>query len=44
MTSPEATVVLGAAVIDDVIGLFVLAFLAASTTTAQPESFGVAPR
>lgn len=43
MTSPEATVVLGAAVIDDVIGLFVLAFLAASTTTSQPEAFGVAP-
>ena len=33
MASPEATVILGAAVIDDVMGLFVLAFLAASTTT-----------
>jgi len=43
MTSQEATVVLGAAVIDDVIGLFVLAFLAASTTTSQPDAFGVAP-
>ncbi len=30
MSSPEATVILGAAVIDDVMGLFVLAFLAAS--------------
>ena len=33
MSSPEASVILGAAVIDDVMGLFVLAFLAASTTT-----------
>ena len=33
MTSPEASVILGAAVIDDVMGLFVLAFLAASCST-----------
>ena len=43
MSSPEATIILGAAVIDDVIGLFVLALLAASTTTATRETFGVAP-
>src|SRR2546421_288529 len=42
MSSPEATVILGAAVIDDVMGLFVLAFLAASSTSAKGESFGVA--
>src|SRR5262252_4996170 len=42
MSSPEATVILGAAVIDDVMGLFVLAFLAASSTSMQGESFGVA--
>ena len=42
MASPEATVILGAAVIDDVMGLFVLAFLAASITTSKGESFGVA--
>ena len=42
MSSPEGTVILGAAVIDDVMGLFVLAFLAASTTT-KGEAFGVAP-
>jgi Kef-type K+ transport system membrane component KefB len=42
MSSPEATVILGAAVIDDVMGLFVLAFLAASVTTSGAESFGVA--
>src|SRR5215472_7857816 len=42
MASPEATVILGAAVIDDVMGLFVLAFLAASTTT-KGEAFGLAP-
>jgi Kef-type K+ transport system membrane component KefB len=42
MSSPEATVILGAAVIDDVMGLFVLAFLAASSTSAHGESFGVA--
>lgn len=44
MSSPEATVILGAAVIDDVMGLFVLAILAASTTAASTgEVFGVAP-
>jgi Kef-type K+ transport system membrane component KefB len=42
MSSPEATVILGAAVIDDVMGLFVLAFLAASSTPTHGESFGVA--
>ncbi|HVC48214.1 MAG TPA: cation:proton antiporter [Terracidiphilus sp.] len=42
MTTQEATIILGAAVIDDVMGLFVLAFLAASST-ASGESFGVAP-
>ena len=42
MASPEATIILGAAVIDDVMGLFVLAFLAASTTT-KGEAFGLAP-
>jgi len=42
MSSPEATVILGAAVIDDVIGLFVLALLAASTATSAGTSFGVA--
>lgn len=42
MSSPEATVILGAAVIDDVMGLFVLALLAASSTSSQGESFGVA--
>src|SRR6266481_7248166 len=42
MSSPEATVILGAAVIDDVMGLFVLAFLAASATTAKGEAFGLA--
>lgn len=42
MSSPEATVILGAAVIDDVMGLFVLAFLAASSTTAKGETFGLA--
>jgi Kef-type K+ transport system membrane component KefB len=42
MTSPEASVILGAAVIDDVMGLFVLAFLAASCSTTV-SSFGVAP-
>ncbi len=41
MSSNEATVILGAAVIDDVMGLFVLAFLAASITT-KGETFGVA--
>jgi Kef-type K+ transport system membrane component KefB len=43
MTTPEASVILGAAVIDDVMGLFVLAFLAASSSTASADSFGVAP-
>jgi Kef-type K+ transport system membrane component KefB len=43
MSSPEATVILGAAVIDDVMGLFVLALLVASTTASQGEVFGVAP-
>jgi len=42
MSSPEASVILGAAVIDDVMGLFVLAFLAASATSGQGEHFGVA--
>src|SRR5438874_7290656 len=42
MQSPEATVILGAAVIDDVMGLFVLAFLAASGSTAH-STFGLAP-
>src|SRR6266849_4171113 len=42
MSSPEATVILGAAVIDDVMGLFVLAFLAASGT-ATHGGFGLAP-
>src|SRR5213079_3175957 len=42
MNSPEASVILGAAVIDDVMGLFVLAFLAASGSTAH-SSFGLAP-
>ena len=43
MTTPEATVILGAAVIDDVMGLFVLAFLAASTSSEGASAFGVAP-
>lgn len=43
MTSPEAAVILGAAVIDDVMGLFVLAFLTAVTSTSAGESFGAAP-
>jgi Kef-type K+ transport system membrane component KefB len=43
MTSPEASVILGAAVIDDVMGLFVLAFLAAACS-AKTGSFGVAPQ
>src|SRR6266571_4097072 len=42
MASTEATVILGAAVIDDVMGLFVLAFLAASGSTAH-STFGLAP-
>src|SRR5262249_9047605 len=43
MTSPEASVILGAAVIDDVMGLFVLAFLAASCSSKGAQSFGLAP-
>src|SRR5437588_11997132 len=43
MASTEATVILGAAVIDDVMGLFVLAFLAASCSTTGSNAFGVAP-
>src|SRR6266542_5867787 len=43
MSSPEASVILGAAVIDDVMGLFVLAFLAASSTSAKVDAFGFAP-
>jgi Kef-type K+ transport system membrane component KefB len=43
MVSQEATVILGAAVIDDVMGLFVLAFLAASITTTKGTAFGFAP-
>src|SRR2546422_2852439 len=42
MASPEASVILGAAVIDDVMGLFVLAGLAASTVTTKGEAFGAA--
>jgi len=42
MSSDEGTIILGAAVIDDVMGLFVLAFLAASIT-AKGDSFGLAP-
>jgi Kef-type K+ transport system membrane component KefB len=43
MATQEATVILGAAVIDDVMGLFVLAFLAASTASSKGEVFGLAP-
>jgi Kef-type K+ transport system membrane component KefB len=43
MSSPEASVILGAAVIDDVMGLFVLAFLAASATSGKVDAFGLAP-
>ena len=43
MTTIEATVILGAAVIDDVMGLFVLAFLAASCSSAGADAFGLAP-
>ncbi len=43
MSSPEASVILGAAVIDDVMGLFVVAFLAASATSAKVGAFGFAP-
>ena len=41
MSSQEGSVILGAAVIDDVMGLFVLAALAASIATGQGEAFGV---
>ncbi|MGA7859969.1 MAG: cation:proton antiporter [Terracidiphilus sp.] len=43
MNTPEASVILGAAVIDDVMGLFVLAFLAASCSSTGASAFGVAP-
>lgn len=43
MASPEASVILGAAVIDDVMGLFVLAFLTASTSAGAAGKFGLAP-
>ncbi len=43
MSSSEASVILGAAVIDDVMGLFVLAFLTASIS-ATGETFGFAPQ
>jgi Kef-type K+ transport system membrane component KefB len=42
MSSPEASVILGAAVIDDVMGLFVLAFLTASVSADAGETFGFA--
>src|SRR5260370_41236962 len=42
MSSPEATIILGAAVIDDVMGLFVLAFLAASVAPT-PGGFDLSP-
>lgn len=41
MSTPEASIILGAAVIDDVMGLFVLAFLTASISSGG-ESFGFA--
>jgi Kef-type K+ transport system membrane component KefB len=44
MTSPEASVILGAAVIDDVMGLFVLAFLAAACSAKSTGAFGLAPQ
>lgn len=44
MTSPEASVILGAAVIDDVMGLFVLAFLAAACSAKSASAFGLAPQ
>lgn len=43
MSTREASVILGAAVIDDVMGLFVLAFLTASVSTRGGEAFGLAP-
>jgi Kef-type K+ transport system membrane component KefB len=42
MATPEASVILGAAVIDDVMGLFVLAALAASSASGKASEFGVA--
>jgi Kef-type K+ transport system membrane component KefB len=42
MSSTEASVILGAAVIDDVMGLFVLAALAAATVTGKGDDFGLA--
>jgi Kef-type K+ transport system membrane component KefB len=42
MASSEGTIILGAAVIDDVMGLFVLALLAASTAV-KGQGFGLAP-
>ncbi len=42
MSTPEASVILGAAVIDDVMGLFVLAFLTATVGTSGSHSFGFA--
>lgn len=44
MTSTEASVILGAAVIDDVMGLFVLAFLAAACNAKSTTAFGLAPQ
>ena len=44
MTSPEASVILGAAVIDDVMGLFVLAFLAAACNASNTNTFSIAPQ
>ena len=43
MASPEASVILGAAVIDDVMGLFVLAFLDRFGQLPAAETFGFAP-
>lgn len=43
MSTPEASVILGAAVIDDVMGLFVLAFLTASISSSSGKVFGAAP-
>jgi Kef-type K+ transport system membrane component KefB len=42
MATPEASVILGAAVIDDVMGLFVLAGLAAASASGKGSDFGVA--
>jgi len=41
MTSPEATVILGAAVIDDVMGLFVLAFLPLRSPAQREKPLGL---